>query len=72
MTVATNKNVLWLQISVYDPSLMKAIDALNNFRSIEPRGILRQAFPRPRLQCTEKFPAHAIFHAEVQILLRLE
>ena len=63
---------LWFQITINESHEMQVLKGSNHLRGVEPRPLLGQTPPRPRLERTKEFPSHAVLHTKVKIPLGLE
>lgn len=58
-----------LQISVDEPHEVQVLQRRCHLGRVESGLIFQKALPGSRLEGPEEFPAHAVFHAEVEVLV---
>ena len=60
------------EITIDEAHQMQVFQRRDDLGGVKPCVVLREALARARLQRSEELTAHAVLHAEVQIVLRLE
>lgn len=66
------EDVLRLQVSVDEAHQMQVLQGSGDFGGIESGSILVDALIWSGLESSEEFAATAVFHAEVEVVFRLE
>jgi hypothetical protein len=66
------ERTLWLQVSIYEAHQVQVLEGGYDFGGVEAGVLFREALAGPSLQCAEELAAHAVVHAEVEVLVGLE
>ena len=64
MSLAVQKDVLWLQVAVHDLAGVEVLDGDNQLGAVEEAGGVPEA--TPRAQVAEELPARHVVHQHVE------
>ena len=70
MTIAVQKQVLWLEVTVDDSRVMQRFECKKNFRSVETRALKREALLF--LQMVEELSSVHKVEDKIELVLALE
>lgn len=71
-TADSRKLTFGFKITVNEAHKVEILQSGCNLGRIEPGSVFGKALARSALQGPEKFTTHAVFHAEIQVLVGLE